>query len=295
MNAIEFVNVTKKRPDFSVNGLNLSIPTEFVTGIIGQNGSGKTTTLHMLMDIIKPDHGQIQIFGQPHNDHSLKQKIGFVHDQLYMYQDFTIKKMKAFIAPLYETWNDNLFQHYLMLFELPYKKKLKTFSQGMKMKCGLLFALAHEPDLIIMDEPTSGLDPVFRRELLDLFQELMLETGKTIVLASHITSDLDRIADYIIFMHEGQVLLNRSMNDIDEFFHIVKGPADMVDADTKELFAGLEITDVGFTALYEGQPDTFEPYREEVIIEKASLEDIMYFLIKKPLKGGKSNAFTHQA
>src|SRR5699024_6851098 len=149
-------------------------------------------------------------FGQSHHNHDVKQKIGFVYDDLYMYEEFTINKMKSFIAPLYENWNEQLYQKYIQSFELPTDKKLKQFTKGMKMKCSLLFALAHEPEFIIMDEPTSGLDPIFRRELIELLQELMVNEQQTIFLSTHITNDLDRIADHIIFIHQGKILMQKS-------------------------------------------------------------------------------------
>ena len=204
MNTVEFHHVSKKLKDFSIENLDFNIPNGYITGFIGPNGSGKTTTIQMMMNLLQIDAGDIKLFGTSHKDHQVKQKIGFVYDELYMYEEFNIKKMKAFIAPLYETWNEALFQKYLMKFELPLTKKIKKFSKGMKMKCSLLFALSHEPEFIVMDEPTSGLDPIFRRELLDHIQELMLKENQTIFLSSHITDDLDRIADYIIFIYQGK-------------------------------------------------------------------------------------------
>ena len=191
MNAVEFDNVTKNRKGFSIQNLSFNIPTGYITGFIGPNGSGKTTTINMMMDLLQFDEGDIRVFGNSHKSTQNKQHIGFVYDELFMYEDFTIKNMKSFIAPLYKSWNENLFQQYLELFDLPLKKKIKKFSKGMKMKTSLLFALSHEPELIVMDEPTSGLDPVFRRELLELLQNLMINEKKSIFLSSHITTDLD--------------------------------------------------------------------------------------------------------
>src|SRR5690625_2500395 len=280
LNVIEFNNVTKKRKDFEIRHLNLSLPQGYITGFIGPNGSGKTTTIQLMMDILKLDDGDIQIFGNSHKNHQIKQHIGFVYDDLYMYEEYTIKKMKAFIAPLYDNWNEDLFQTYLHRFELPDKKKIKQFSKGMKMKCSLLFALAHEPKFIIMDEPTAGLDPIFRRELLDLLQGLMIQDNQTIFLSTHITTDLDRIADYIVFIHEGEILINKSMEEIREQYHLVKGKLDFLDNDIRPLFTGLQETNVGFTGLFEGDPLLFKDFNDELVIEKASLEDIMYFMTK---------------
>lgn len=281
MNTVEFHNVTKKRKGFSIENLNIAIPQGYITGFIGPNGSGKTTTIQMMMDILQMDEGDIKLLGSSHINHQSKQKVGFVYDDLYMYEEFNIKKMKSFIAPLYNTWNEGLFQMYLEKFELPLKKKMKHLSKGMKMKCSLLFALAHEPEFIVMDEPTSGLDPIFRRELLDILQKLMIHEKQTIFLSTHITTDLDQIADYIIFINKGKIISQKSMEDIRDQFHIVKGKANMLDADIRNVFVGLNETEVGFSALFEGDPSLFEEFAADLIIEKATLEDIMFFMTRK--------------
>lgn len=281
MNIVEFKNVTKKRKDFSIDQLNITIPKGYITGFIGPNGSGKTTTIQMMMDILQIDSGDIKLFGTSHKDHHAKKKIGFVYDDLYMYDEFNIKKMKSFIAPLYSTWNEELFQTYLEKFELPQRKKIKKFSKGMKMKCSLLFALAHEPEFIVMDEATSGLDPVFRRELLELLQKLMIQENQTIFLSTHITTDLDRIADHIIFIYRGSIILEQTMEYIREQFYIVKGHKEMLDADTRTLFNGIQENEVGFTALFEGNPSLFDEFKNDLVIEQATLEDIMYFMTRK--------------
>jgi len=281
MTVAQFNDVTKMRKDFIIYNLNLSIPKGFITGFIGPNGSGKTTTIEMLMDIVQKDSGEINLLGKDHKDPQLKQNIGFVYDDLYMYEDFTIKKMYSFIAPLYTNWNDQLFKRYLKEFDLPYKKKLKHFSKGMKMKCSLLFALSHEPEFIIMDEPTSGLDPVFRRELLYLLQDLMVRENQTIFLSTHITTDLDQIADYIIFIHEGKLQFQKSMEEIRDSYHIVKGHIDLIDRDSRQIFKEMIVKNEQFTALYEGDPTIFSQLDEKIIVERASLEDIMFFLTRE--------------
>lgn len=281
MNIVEFHDVSKQRKNFSIHKLNFSIPKGFITGFIGPNGSGKTTTIQMMMDIFQLDEGDIFIFGTSHKKSQLKQNIGFVYDDLYMYEEMTIKKMKSFIAPLYHNWNEKLFQTYLEQFELPLKKKLKHFSKGMKMKCSLLFALAHEPEFLVMDEPSAGLDPIFRRELLELLQELMIRENQTIFLSTHITTDLDRVADYIIFINEGEIVFQKSMEELHEHFHIVKGKRELLDADTRTMFTGIKESEIGFTALFEGDPSLFSEFNGELVIEKATLEDIMYFIVKR--------------
>lgn len=149
------------------------------------------------------------------------------------------------------------------------------------MKCSLLFALSHEPEFIIMDEPTSGLDPVFRRELLNILQDLMTKENQTIFLSTHITTDLDRIADFIVFIHKGKIVFQKSMEEIREQFHLVKGPKNLLDKDTRKMFHGIEEKNDQFTALLEGDAAIFETVDETVVIERASLEDIMYYLTRK--------------
>ncbi|MEN1967447.1 ABC transporter ATP-binding protein [Lentibacillus sp. N15] len=286
MNIVEMKGVTKKRKDFTIENMNLTIPQGYITGFIGPNGSGKTTTIQMMMDILQIDEGSIQLFGTSHHDHHVKQKIGFVYDELYMYEEFTIKKMKSIIAPLYKGWNETLFQTYIAKFALPFQKKLKHFSKGMKMKCSLLFALAHEPEFIVMDEPTAGLDPIFRRELLHLLQEIMIQEKQTILLSTHITNDLDRIADHIIFINEGKIRLQTSMEEVRENYYILKGKTSLLDDDIRNIFVGLEETTTGFQALFQGDPSIFDPFEQDIMMEQATLEDIMYYMTRKEREHG---------
>src|SRR5699024_7759170 len=148
-----------------------------------------------------------------------------------------------------------LFNHYLEPFELPYKKKLKKFCKGMKLKRSLLFALAHEPDCLMMDEPTAGLDPIFRRELLGLLHDLMQNDRQTILLSTHITTDMDQVSDKIVLIHKGKILLESLKEDMHERFHIIKGNSELLDADTRRLFIGIDESELGFTALFEGNPE----------------------------------------
>ena len=281
MNAVEFSKVSKHFKDFSLNDINISIPEGFVTGIVGPNGSGKTTIIELMMNILHPDRGEISLYGNKNTDASIKQQFGFVYDDLYIYDHFTIRKMKSFIAPLYDTWNEALFVHYLERFNLPERRKIKTFSKGMKIKCSLLFALAHEPECIIMDEPTAGLDPIFRKELIQLLQELMVNEKQTIFISTHITTDLDQIADYIIFINQGEIISHHSKTDLQERFFLIKGTSDFLDADTRSLFTGLLETESGFTALYDGELGLFENIDNDILIETASIEDVLYFKVKE--------------
>lgn len=278
MTAIHMQNVTKRFKGFAIEDLTITVPEGYITGFIGPNGSGKSTVIRMMMGLVHPDEGEITIFGKPHNDPLLKQQIGFVYDQLYLYDDFTLKQAKNIVASLYHNWDENLYQKYLETFRLPERKKIKTFSQGMKMKVSLLFALSHRPRLIIMDEPTSGLDPIFRRQLLDHLQELMVDEKQTIFFSTHITQDLDKIADHIIFIYNGRLQLQKTLEDIKEQYYLVKGTPDQLDADLRKLLIGVQETPRGFTGLINGRKSLFAGLEDDFVIEPADLEDIMYYM-----------------
>lgn len=208
-----------------------------------------------------------------------------MYDDNVFYEQATLADMKKIIAPSYKQWDDVLFRKYVDQFELPLKKKMKTFSKGMKMKASLAFALSHHAELIIMDEPTSGLDPVFRRELLELLHEEMLSGEKTIFFSSHITTDLDRLADYITFIQDGKLVFSKEFYQIEEEYAIVKGANDLLDTDTEKEFVAIRKVNTGFEALTNNQSSVKKIFGSEVLLEKASLEDIMYFT-----KRGLSNA-----
>ena len=278
MTAIHMQNITKRFKGFAIEDLTIAVPAGYITGFIGPNGSGKSTVIRMIMGLVHPDEGEITIFGKSHDDSSLKQHIGFVYDQLYFYEDLTLKKAKNVIAPLYDDWDEDLYQKYLENFALPERKKIKTFSQGMKMKASLLFALSHRPRLIIMDEPTSGLDPIFRRQLLEHLQELMVNEKQTIFFSTHITQDLDKIADHIIFIYNGKLQLQQTLEDMKEQYYLVKGTPDQLDADLRNLLIGVQETPRGFTGLINGKKSLFAGLEEDFILEPANLEDIMYYM-----------------
>ncbi|MFJ7732670.1 ABC transporter ATP-binding protein [Lysinibacillus sp. NPDC097231] len=282
-NVIELINVTKKFKGFSVENINLQVKQGFVTGFIGANGAGKSTTIKMMMNLLKPDAGEVKLFGLDYKKHekAIKERIGFVYDGNIFFEGLNLKDIKRIVAPAYENWDDALFYQYIEQFELPLNKAIKTFSKGMQMKASLSIALSHHAELIIMDEPTAGLDPIFRRELLDLLQELMVDGNRTIFFSTHITTDLDRIADYIAFIQRGELVFNQSIHDIAENYALVKGGLDLLDRDTEKAFVHVHRASTGFEALTNNIKAVKNTFGDTVIIERASLEDIMYYV-----KGG---------
>ena len=217
-NVIELQHIQKSFNGFQIRDLSINVKKGFVTGFIGGNGAGKSTTIKMIMNLLQQDSGTISIFGKSYKEHEkeIKERIGFVYDENIFYENITLKDMKRIIKPAYKKWDDKKFQHFVEQFELPLNKNMKTFSKGMKMKASLAIALAHHAELIIMDEPTSGLDPIFRRELLNILHELMQDEDKTIFFSTHITTDLDRIADYMTFIHKGEQIFTKEFYKLEE-------------------------------------------------------------------------------
>ncbi|MGM7681077.1 phenol-soluble modulin export ABC transporter ATP-binding protein PmtA [Cytobacillus sp. Hm23] len=272
-------NVNKLYKGFQLDDVSFSINKGFITGFIGPNGSGKTTMIKLLMNLIKYDAGDIQVFGMDHIKHSqeIKERIGFVYAENHFYEHLTIADIKKAIAPFYKNWDEEAFQRNINQFRLPLKKKLKQFSTGMKMKFSIAVALSHHADLIIMDEPTSGLDPVVRREILQLLTEIMQDEDKTIFFSTHITTDLEQIADYIIFINDGKIIFNKEKDEIFEEYQIVKGSNKYLTENIRQLAIGIKETDVGFEALTIDKKSMIALLGSNVIFERATLDDIMFY------------------
>lgn len=282
-NVIELNNVSKRLKAFSIESLNLQVKKGLITGFIGENGAGKTTTIKLIMNLLKPDQGEVKVFGLDYKTHEkeIKERIGFVYDENIFFEGLNLKDIKRIIAPAYKRWDDKLFNAYIEKFELPLNKAIKTFSKGMKMKVSLSLALSHHPELIIMDEPTAGLDPVFRQELLSLLQNLIMDENRTIFFSTHITTDLDKIADYIAFLQGGRLLFNQSKEALMDSYAIVKGDINLLDPDTEKPFLKIDRKATGFTALTNKVREVKQIFNDEVLIEQATLEEIMYYSKKE--------------
>ncbi|MGM7636976.1 ABC transporter ATP-binding protein [Bacillus sp. Hm123] len=281
-NVIELQHVNKSFNGFQLKDFSMTVKKGFVTGFIGGNGVGKSTTIKMMMNLLQPDSGTISIFGLNYKEHEkeIKQRIGFVFDKNIFYEDLTLAEMKRIIKPSYLNWDDHLFDYYVKTFELPLNKKIKSFSKGMMMKASLTMALSHHAELIIMDEPTSGLDPMFRRELLDVLHNLMQDGEKTIFFSTHITTDLDRIADYITFIHKGEHIFTKEFYQIEEEYAIVKGGIELLDRDTEQEFIAIRQSNHGFEALTANKARIENIFGDMVLIEKPTLEEIMFYTKK---------------
>ncbi|SDJ29770.1 ABC transporter ATP-binding protein [Natribacillus halophilus] len=281
--AITLHNVNKAFNGFALNNVSFSVKKGFITGFIGPNGSGKTTTIKLIMNIIRQDSGTLRLFGLDNEEYSkeVKQRIGFVYAENHFYEHLTVEKMKQVIAPFYTQWDDGVFAYYMDYFNLPWRKKIKHLSTGMVTKLSLAMALSHHAELIIMDEPTSGLDPIVRREILDILSEVIQDENKAIFFSTHITTDLEQIADYITFLYNGEIIFSDRKDMIKEQYYIVKGANELLDADIRTMFIQLRETSTGFEGL------TVEPKKvrtmmgDYVVMESALLEDIMVYTARK--------------
>lgn len=275
-------NVSKSFKGFQLNNLSFSVKKGFITGFIGPNGAGKTSTIKLIMNLLAKDSGNIKIFGLDHvkNEKEIKERIGFVYADNHYYEHLTVQQIKKVIAPFYKSWDDPAFEHYIERFELPKNKKIKHLSKGMKMKLSLALALSHNAELILMDEPTSGLDPVFRNEILDILGEIMLNENKTIFFSTHITSDLEKIADYILFINKGKMVFSENKDDILNKYRIVKGGKELLDNDTRKMFVGLRETALGFEGLAFYSEQMEQDFQNVAFLEIPSLEEIMVYTVK---------------
>ncbi|MFC1556057.1 ABC transporter ATP-binding protein [candidate division KSB1 bacterium] len=278
-NVLEIQDLGKNYDGFALKDVSFSLPEGYTMGLIGPNGAGKTTIIKLIMHLIMKKSGNIKVFGKDlvENEVEIKERIGFVYDTPNYYDHLNLKQIRRIISPFYKNWDDSVFYALVDKFELPLKKSLKKFSRGMVMKAAIAIALSHHADFIIMDEPTSGLDPVFRRELLDLFYELLQNEKKSILFSTHITSDLEKIADYITFINKGGVVFSMRKDDVFENFAIIKGDNKLLNEETKKFFSGIRTTEFGFEALTGNLSEVKNDLGSDIVVDKATLEDIMYF------------------
>ncbi|MBU5485648.1 ABC transporter ATP-binding protein [Clostridium sp. MSJ-11] len=283
-NILEINNLRKEYKNFALKDISFNLERGYIMGFIGPNGAGKSTTIKLIMNLIKKDAGEIKIFGKDNlkYEKEIKEKIGFVYDENYYYEDLTINEIKRIISPFYKYWDDNTYNNYIKDFDLDPKKKIKALSKGMKMKFSLAIALSHNADLIIMDEPTSGLDPVFRQEILDILYALIQDENKSVFFSTHITTDLEKIADYITFINKGEIVFSKPKDEIMESYAVVKGPKEFIDRELEKEFIKVRKTSFGFEALTNNVSKTRKLFtNENVVFDKASLEDIMVYTANK--------------
>lgn len=279
---LEVKNLRKEYKEFILKDISFSLERGYIMGFIGPNGAGKSTTIKLIMNLIRKSSGTINIFGKDNilHEREVKEKIGFVYDENYFYEEITLEEMKRIIAPFYKQWDNIAYDKYIKEFNLPSKKKIKELSKGMKMKYSLAIALSHNAELIIMDEPTSGLDPVFRSEMLDILYSIIQDENKGVFFSTHITTDLEKVADYITFINKGEIIFSALKDSIMENYGLVKGGNELLDKDTKKEFIGLRENSFGFEGLTNNVERVKKLFKNNIMIEKPSLDDILVYTVK---------------
>lgn len=285
-NAIEIKDLTKKYDNkFELGPINIDIPSGCIIGLIGENGAGKTTLIKSLLSIIKPNKGTINIFEKDINKYeaSIKEDIGVVLDDMFFPEILNAKDLNIIMKDLYKNWNPDLYNKYLEDFKLPNDKKIKEMSKGMRKKLEIAVALSHKPKLLILDEPTSGLDPVVRSEVLDIFLKFIEDEEHTILLSTHITSDLEHIADEIIFIDKGKLLLQENRDELLDNYGILKCNIEDFSKIDKHDIIRYKKQKYNYEILISNKNKLSKKYKDYVI-DKITLEDLMVLMIKGDVK-----------
>ena len=280
-NCIEIKGLCKSYGDFSLNNIDLTLPGGSILGLIGENGAGKTTTIKCILNLIRRDAGEITVLGHDNirEEKLAKQDIGLVLDECFFHDTLRPRDVEKILAPAYKNWDSDLFRDYLDKFSLPEKKLIKDFSRGMKMKLSLSAALAHHPKLLILDEATAGLDPVIRDEILDEFLGFIQDEDHAILMSSHITSDLEKVADYIAYIHQGEVVLSDAKDAILDSYGRVGCTAAQLEAIAPDDVLRVRKGSFGCEALVKDRAAFARKY-PMLLVERTTLEDIMLFVGK---------------
>lgn len=281
-NIIEIKNLVKKYDNkFTLGSIDLEIPSGVIVGLIGENGAGKTTLIKSILNILKIDEGNIKIFNKDFNkeENTIKEDIGVVLDNMFFPEILTPKDINIVMKDIYKKWDEELFKKYLNDFGLNMNKQIKTMSKGMRKKLEIATSLSHHPKLLILDEPTSGLDPVVRNEVLDIFLDFIQDEEHTILLSTHITSDLEHIADKIIFINKGKILLDKNRDDLLDNYGILKCDIDSFDTISKEDIIVYKKNKYNYEILVDDISKIKKKYKN-CIVDKITLEELMVLMIK---------------
>lgn len=284
MNLLEVKGVYKSYQDFQMKDITFSLPKGYIMGYIGQNGAGKTTTINIIASLCKADKGEIIIDGLKYQDNPTlyKESIGYVGDEFYFPKEFKIKEVKSILRKFYQSFQEDTFQAYITKWGLPENKKIGEFSRGMKVKLMFASILARETKLLILDEATNGLDPVMREEILGILQAYIEDGEKSILFSTHVLNDLDQIADYIVFIDNGTILLKEPKDELLEHFLLIKGEeADLTPKQNKHLI-GKTKQRYSFEAIIEA--DVAGEFGSRFVFDKPSIDQIMLHFVKD---GGK--------
>ena len=281
MNAIEIKNLNKSYRDFQLKNVSFNVPKGSIVGFIGENGAGKTTTLKSILNLISRDSGTIELMGMDNSkeDKKIKEDIGVVLDGCNFHDSLKTGDISKMMESIYKNWNTSVYQQYLKNFKLPEDKTIKEFSRGMKMKLQIAVALSHNPKVLILDEATSGLDPIVREEILDVFMEFIQNEEHAILISSHITSDLDKIADYIVFIHQGEILLDAEKETLLSGMGVLKCSEDDFRKLEQEEYIRYRKNHFGYEVMLKDKHAVKKKY-PEAVVDAISIEEIMLFYVR---------------
>lgn len=279
--SLKVENLTKKYDDFLLDKVSFYVPKGNIVGLIGENGAGKSTTINTMLDIIERDSGDIYILDSEKNkvNNEIREKIGVVFDGNNFPEDLTPQKLNNVLTRIYKNWDDKTFFQYIEKFNLPKTKKIKNFSKGMKMKLSISVALSHNAELLILDEATSGLDPIVRDDILDILLEFVQDENKSILISSHITSDLEKVADYIVFIHKGKVIFEETKDNLIYDYGIMKCKQKDFSSIDKEDIIRFRKMDYGYEILVKNKNELERKY-PNMVMDNIKIEDIMLMYVK---------------
>ena len=278
MNVIELNNVLKKYKGFELNDINFSLPSGCIMGLIGENGAGKTTIIQLILDMIDRDGGEIKIFDKDIHDisNTIMEDIGVVFDELSLPNDMTALQINSIMKNVYRNWDEDKYKEYLERFDVDTHKKLKRLSRGNKMKVSIAVALSHNPKLLILDEATGGLDPVARDDIIDIFMEFTRNENHSILMSSHIVSDLEKACDYVAFLHKGRLIMCDEKDNLKDKYRIIKCSKDELGTIPENAIIGKKVSNYGVSAMVEASN-----VPEGMITENITLEDLFIYFVRE--------------
>lgn len=278
MNAIEIKNLTKSFPGFTLNNLNLTLPGGCILGLIGENGAGKSTTIKLILDIIHKDSGSITILGRDNTENIrlTKEEVGVVMDEIGLPECLTVQQVGKVMAHTFRSWDASAYQALVRRMDLPEKKPFKDYSRGMKMKLGIAIALSHHCKILLLDEATSGLDPVVRDDVVEMLSEFTRDEGHSILISSHIVSDLEKLCDYIAFLHKGKLLLWEEKDVLLAEYGVIHCTADQLQSIAPEAIKHKKESPYGVEALV-----LRSRVPSDLHISPISIEELFVYMVKE--------------
>lgn len=277
--ALIISGLTKTYKDFMLNGVSFSVPCGSIVGLIGENGAGKSTTINAVLGLIQKEAGSICVLGKEQPDNEIKEQIGVVFDGNNYPEIFSTRKLNRVMKDIYHSWEEHTFLNLLKKFSLPTDKPIKQFSKGMKMKLAIAVALSHNSKLLILDEATSGLDPVMRDDILDVFLEFVQDEEHSIMISSHITTDLEKVADTITFIHQGKVLFCKAKDELLYHYGIIRCGAAIFDEIDKSEILAYRKEDYQWNVLVADKEKARRRYKNAVV-DDAAIDDILLLYVK---------------